>query len=233
MIKLLLVEDDVNLVYIIKSSFEIIIGGYEVKTAANGAEGLACLKEFHPDIIVSDIEMPVMNGLEMVKKIRQTDKEIPIVFTTGKIAPQDVTAGYEAGVYNYIKKPFMPEELDAHIKALINLKTETKIRIKKELYPIGKYMFNPKNFTLLYEHSEKETLTLTARESGILELLLTNKGEVVKREYILETFWENADPVFSSRSLDVFISKLRRYLSKDASISIKNIKSVGLILDSE
>jgi DNA-binding response OmpR family regulator len=135
MIKLLLVEDDVNLVYIIKSSFEIIIGGYEVKTAANGAEGLACLKEFHPDIIVSDIEMPVMNGLEMVKKIRQTDKDIPIVFTTGKMMPKDVTAGYEAGVNNYIKKPFMPEELDAHIKALINLKNETKIRTKSDLYP--------------------------------------------------------------------------------------------------
>jgi DNA-binding response OmpR family regulator len=231
MIKLLLIEDDTNLNYIIKSGLELITGGYEVSTAADGAEGLVLWKTCRPDIIVSDIEMPVINGLEMVKKIRQTDKEIPIVFITGKTASKDVTTGYEAGVNNYIKKPFMPEELDAHIKALINLRNETKIRMKNAVHQVGKYLFNPKNFTLTYDHSEKEKLT--ARESKILELLLENKGEIVKREDILETLWENADSVFASRSLDVFISKLRKYLSKDGSISIKNIKSTGLILDFE
>ncbi|MDR2622546.1 MAG: response regulator transcription factor [Dysgonamonadaceae bacterium] len=230
-IKLLLIEDDINLSYIIKSSLEEIIGGYEVDTAANGAEGLVLWKELHPDIIVSDIEMPVMNGLEMVKKIRQTDMKIPIVFVTGKIASKDVTTGYEAGVNNYIKKPFSPEELDAHIKALINLKNDMKVRTKNKLYQVGKYLFDPKNFTLTYDNSEKKGLT--ARESKILELLSKHKGEIVKREDFLEMFWENQDSTFASRSLDVFISKLRKYLSKDTSISIKTIKTTGLILDFE
>jgi DNA-binding response OmpR family regulator len=228
-IKLLLIEDDTNLSYIIKSSLEEIIGGYEVNTAVNGAEGLENLKFFTPDVIVSDVEMPVMNGLEMAKKIRQTDKEISIVLITGKIMSRDVIAGYEAGADNYIKKPFTPEELDAHVKTLIHLKNNRKLRLKNAVHKIGKYTFDPKNVTLTYDDVEKKALT--ARESQILEMLLKYKGEIVKREDILEMFWENHDRVFASRSLDVFIAKLRKYLSKDTSISIKNIKMAGLILD--
>lgn len=228
-IKLLLIEDDINLGYIIKSSFEEIIDGYEVNIASNGAEGLEQLKSFTPDVIVSDIEMPVLNGLEMVRIIRQTDKEIPIVFTTGKIASKDVVAGYEAGADNYIKKPFTPEELDAHIKTLINLKNNSKLRKKNAIHKIGKYTFDPKNLTLTYDDSEKRIMT--AKESQILELLLGHKGEIVKKGDILEMFWENMDIVCASRSLDVFITKLRKYLSKNASVSIKNVKGIGLILN--
>ena len=230
-IKLLLIEDDVNLGYIIKSNLEDIIGGYEVDIALNGEEGLEHLKFFTADVIVSDIEMPVLNGLEMVKKIRQTDIDLPIVFATAKNTPKDVTIGYEAGADNYIKKPFTPEELDAHVKALINIKNNSRLRHKNAIYTIGTYTFDPKNFTLIYPDSEKKLLT--AKESQILEILLKNKGEIVKREDILESFWKKMNPFYTSRSLDVFITKLRGYLSKDASISIKNIKSIGLILDFE
>jgi DNA-binding response OmpR family regulator len=229
MIKLLLIEDDTNLSYIIKSGLEEITGGYEVKTAANGAEGLVLWEKFHPDIIVSDIEMPVMSGLEMVRKIRQIDREIPVVFITGKIASKDVIAGYEAGADNYIKKPFMPEELDVHIKTLINLKINSKLRKKNAIHRIGKYTFDPKNLTLTYDDSERRTLT--TKESQILELLVGHKGEIVKRGDMLEMFWENTDIVFASRSLDVFICKLRQYLKKDAAVSIINVKTIGLILD--
>jgi DNA-binding response OmpR family regulator len=227
MIKLLLIEDDANLGYMIKSSLEDIIGGYEVGLAPNGEEGLALLKLFCPDIIVTDIEMPVLNGLEMVKKIRETDKDIPVIFATGKISPKDVTTGYNAGGNNYIKKPFLPEELDAHIKALIDLRNNQKTRTKNSLYKVGQYVFDPKNFFLIYDD---ERHILTAKESRILELLLENKGEVVKRDKILSTLWETSD-FFASRSLDVFISKMRKYLSKDKSIRITSAKGVGLILD--
>ena len=228
-IKLLLVEDDINLCYILKSSLEDVMGGYEVDVASNGEEGLEHLKSFSPDVIVSDVEMPVLNGFEMVKKIRQTNLDLPVIFATGKINPKDVTSGYEIGADNYIKKPFTPEELDAHIKTLINIKNNSSLRLKSAVHTIGKYTFEPKKLALTYLDSEK--IKLTAKESQILELLVQHKGEVVKREDFLVTFWEKMDTFFASRSLDVFITKLRGYLSKDASVSIVNIKPVGLILD--
>ncbi|MDR3060961.1 MAG: response regulator transcription factor [Dysgonamonadaceae bacterium] len=227
MIKLLLIEDDSNLSYIIKSSLEEIIGGYQVTLASNGKEGLALWKSFCPEVIVSDIEMPVMNGLEMVGKIRQTDPEIPIVFATSKTMSKDVISGYEAGVNNYIKKPFLPEELDAHIKALINLRNSIKVKMKGILHQIGKYRFDPKNFYLVYN---SERRVLTTREAQILELLVENKGEVVEREDILLRFWGKND-FYTSRCLDRFITKIRHCLSKDPSIRIINVKAVGLILD--
>lgn len=229
MIKLLLIEDDLNLGYIIKSSLEEIVGNYEVSMASNGEEGLEALVIFKPDIIVSDIDMPVLNGLEMVKMIRKSNTDIPIIFATGKNMSKDVTAGYEAGVNNYIKKPFLPEELDAHIKALLQLKQNQAVKSKEKVYTIGNYIFNPKLYYLDY-NSEKQSLT--SRESQILALLCEHLGEIVPREDILIKFWGISD-YFTSRSLDVFISKMRRYLSKDSLISIKNIKGVGLILDCE
>jgi DNA-binding response OmpR family regulator len=228
-IKLLLIEDNVDLGFIIKDSLEDIIGGYEVDLAYNGKEGLEHLKSFIPDIIVSDIEMPVMNGFEMVKKIRETNTDLPIVFATGKINAKDVMGGYEVGANNYIKKPFTPEELDAHIKALINLKNNNRLKLKNAIYQIGKYTFDSKNFMLLYDDSEKKQLTM--RESQILELLLNHKGKILKREEFLDTFWEKGDPIYAYRSLDVFITKLRKYISKDASISINNVKGIGYIIE--
>ena len=108
MIKLLLVEDDANLRYIIRGGLEDMIGGYEIKDAANGEEGLKVWQEWQPDVIVSDIEMPVMDGYEMVKRIRETDPDIPILFSSGRVSPKDVVKGYELGVNNYLKKPFLP-----------------------------------------------------------------------------------------------------------------------------
>lgn len=226
-IKLLLIEDDVNLAYIIKSSFEEIIGGYEVVICSNGKDGLCMLSHFNPDIIVSDIDMPILDGTEMVREIRRLDVDIPIIFATGKGSSKDVKMGYDVGVNNYIKKPFLPEELDAHIRALIQLKENQISKRKEKIYRIGKYNFDPKHYFLSYDSVRQN---LTSRESQILVLLCDNMGEVVLREDILFKFWGNSD-YFTSRSLDVFISKMRRYLSKDDSISIKNIKGVGLILE--
>jgi DNA-binding response OmpR family regulator len=211
----------------VKTSLEEMIGDYEVSVAENGEEGLALWQSFCPDIIVSDIEMPVLNGLETVKKIRETDTETPVIFATGKTSSMDVTNGYNAGVNNYVKKPFLPEELDAHIKALINLSNGNKTRTKNSSYTIGQYVFDPKNFFLTYDSEKKR---LTAKESKILEVLLENKGEIVNRKDILIKLWES-DDFFCSRSLDVFITKMRKYLSKDPSIHITNAKGIGLILN--
>lgn len=126
MIKLLLVEDDVNLSYIVQAGLQEIIDDYEVTMAENDKEGIEVWKNLKPDIIISDIDMPVMNGFEMVKRIRETDVETPILFASALTSPKDVRKGYDIGVNNYVKKPFVPDELDAHLRAILKLKEGKK-----------------------------------------------------------------------------------------------------------
>lgn len=168
--KLLLVEDDENLAYMEKSCFEDIIGGYEVKTAVNGKEGLKVWQDFQPDVIVSDIDMPIMDGIEMVKKIREVDGKTIILFTTGLTSPKDLKAGYAAGANNYVKKPFIPEELDAHIHSLLQLKAGARSENASNQIKLGKYILDADHATLKDTQDGKQKM-LTAREAKILELL--------------------------------------------------------------
>ncbi|WP_455584283.1 response regulator transcription factor [Bacteroides sp.] len=237
MIRLLLVEDDANLRYMIQGGLEDMIGGYEIKDAANGEEGLLIWQEWHPDVIVLDIEMPVMDGYEMVKRIRETDQDTPILFSSGRVSPKDVVKGYELGVNNYLKKPFLPEELNAHVQALMKMKQKASVATPapespaatEGIYPIGKnYMLDAEHVTL--KHISGLSHTLTARETQLLQMLCEKKGEVVKRENILEKLWGTEDDYFASRSLDVFVTKLRKRFAEDQAITIKTIKGVGLSL---
>lgn len=230
MVKLLLIEDDTNLGYIIKTSLEEIIGGYDISLATNAKEGLGLFRETSYDIIVSDVEMPEMNGFEMVQIIRQTDKNIPIIFASAKISPKDVTTGFSSGGNNYIKKPFLPEELDAYIKALLNLTdkpTSTAVSQSSDIYHIGTYIFDAAHYCLIYNNEKHQ---FTQRETEILKMLCDNKGDVVKRQDILLKYW-GTDDYFVSRSLDVFISKMRKYFSDDESVILKTIKGVGFIFE--
>lgn len=229
MIKLLLVEDDKNLAYIVQSGLEDIIGGYEVIPAYNGKEGLEAWKEHHPDIIISDIDMPVMNGFEMVRQIRETDGDTPILFASALTSPKDVRKGYDIGVNNYVKKPFIPDELDAHLHAILKMKEGTKTRNEEGLCKFGNYTLDAEHATLRNSESGKST-TLTAREAQILQLLAENKGEVVRREVILNRCWDKNDDYFASRSLDVFVTKLRKLFETDPMIEIKTVRGVGLML---
>jgi DNA-binding response OmpR family regulator len=227
MIRLLLVEDDGNLAYIVKSSLEEIIEGYEVTTAGNGLEGLKAWKEIKPDIIISDVDMPIMNGFEMVKLIRETDKDTPILFASALTTPKDVTSGYKLGVNNYVKKPFVPEELDAHIHAILKLKNGEKLRDESNIFSLGNCKFDSNNDTLT---RNGKTKSLTAREAGILAMLCKNKNNVVKRENILSEYWNTEDDFFASRSLDVFVTKLRKVLEDEPAVEIRTIRGVGLML---
>ncbi len=230
MIKLLLVEDDANLCYIIRGGLEDMIGGYEVTTAANGEEGLRIWKEQHPDVIVSDIEMPVMDGYEMVRRIREMDGDTPIVFTSGRVSPKDVVKGYELGVNNYIKKPFLAEELDAHIGALLKMKQGAGAKDESEMYKIGEdYVFDAAHAVL--KHASGTERTLTEREAKLLQILCEKKNEVVKREAILSQLWEaKEDDYYASRSLDVFVARLRKVFAEDERVNIKTVKGIGLCL---
>lgn len=234
MIRVLLVEDDKNLSFILKSSLEQMIGGYEVITASNGKDGLELLSQRVFDVIVSDVEMPVMDGRTMVQQIRKHYPSLPILFITGLTTARDVINGYQSGVDFYIKKPFLPEELNAHIQAVLKMQARITCspeqeKAKEETYSIGTYQFSPSQ-NLLCHGMEQQTLP--PKETKILEMLCREKGHVVSRETILNAIWENAD-FYSSRSLDVFTTKLRKYLSKDGHISLKVLKGVGLCLNDE
>ena len=230
MITLLLVEDDPTLTYIVQSGLEDIIGGYKVITASNGKEGIKAWESTHPDIIISDIDMPVMNGFEMVEKIRETDGETPIIFASALTSPKDVKEGYKIGVNNYVKKPFIPDELDAHIHGLLKMKQGSRSRNESNFYKFGKFTLDADHATLITDNKKK---ILTVREMQVLKLLCENKNETVKREAILSRFWNTEDDYFASRSLDVFINKLRKILEDDSSVSIKTIKGIGLMLKVE
>lgn len=231
MTRVLLVEDDKNLSFILKSSLEQMIGGYEVVSVANGKDGLDMLTKENFDVIVSDVEMPVMDGVTMVKHIRKNHPSLAIIFITGLTTARDVINGYQAGADFYIKKPFLPEELDAHIQAVLRMRHNTQAESpagndEDTIFTIGKYSFDPTQNLLIFENEQHN---LTAKESKILEMLCREKGKVVSRENILNEIWGNSD-FYSSRSLDVFITKLRKYLSKDTDISLNVLKGVGICL---
>lgn len=232
MIRVLLVEDDKNLCFILKSSLEQMIGGYEVATAPNGREGLELLEQKEFDVIVSDVEMPVMDGMTMVQHIRQRYPRLAVIFITGLTTARDVINGYQSGADFYIKKPFLPEELNAHIQAVLKIKQsapapQTVDVPAEEGYAIGSYRFLPSQHLLCHgtEHQ-----ALTPKEAKILEMLCRRKGQVVQRDDILTAVWETAD-FYSSRSLDVFITKLRKYLSQDSTVTLKSLKGVGVCLE--
>lgn len=231
MTKVLLVEDDKNLSFILKSSLEQMIGGYEVLSVANGKDGLDMLTKENFDVIVSDVEMPVMDGVTMVQHIRKNHPSLAIIFITGLTTARDVINGYQAGADFYIKKPFLPEELDAHIQAVLRMRHNTQAESpagndEDTIFTIGKYSFYPTQNLLIFENEQHN---LTAKESKILEMLCREKGKVVSRENILNEIWGNSD-FYSSRSLDVFITKLRKYLSKDTNVSLNVLKGVGICL---
>lgn len=211
-IKLLLVEDDANLCYIIQGGLEDMIGGYKVLTASNGEEGLAVWKAQQPDVIVADIEMPVMDGYEMVRRIREQDEHVPILFTSGRVSPKDVVKGYELGVNNYVKKPFLAEELHAHITALLKLMRGMSAQKEVRKVPIGKLF-------------SFDTVRGVWKQKGGEERMLT------AREVILSRLWNTEEDYFASRSLDVFVSRLRKLLAADDTVELKTVKGVGLMLE--
>ena len=211
-----------------------MIGGYEVLSVANGKDGLDMLTKENFDVIVSDVEMPVMDGVTMVQHIRKNHPSLAIIFITGLTTARDVINGYQAGADFYIKKPFLPflpEELDAHIQAVLRMRHNTQAESpagndEDTIFTIGKYSFDPTQNLLIFENEQHN---LTAKESKILEMLCREKGKVVSRENILNEIWGNSD-FYSSRSLDVFITKLRKYLSKDTNVSLNVLKGVGICL---
>jgi DNA-binding response OmpR family regulator len=218
-IKILLVEDEKTLAMIIKDTLDG--EEFNVVVAFDSHEGLTKYKETMPDIIVSDIMMPDMDGFTMVKQIRKTDKLTPVLFLSARSSANDVVEGFETGGNDYLKKPFGMAELIVRIKALLNKVTPQKQATA--LFSIGNYVFDPVKQTLTL-YGEKQLLS--NRESEILKRLCESQNQVLPMKDVLLALWGD-DSFFNSRSLHVFITRLRHKLSKDTSISILNVRGIG------
>jgi DNA-binding response OmpR family regulator len=199
--------------------------GYEVLKAENGEEGMEQFSNHPIDLVILDVMLPTENGYEIAKKIREIDDDIPIIFLTSKNMKNDEMEGFNAGGDDYVAKPFDNELLLLRIKAL--LKRTTKHKEDGLIYKIGQYNFDCKNLEL---SSPKEKRRMTKRESDVLQMLCENVNEIVKREDLLTKIWGEND-YFNGRSLDVFITKLRKYLKEDDRIKIENIHGVGFLLN--
>lgn len=221
-ITVLLVEDELTLSMIIKDTLEE--NGFSIHTAADGEEGLRLFFELRPDVLVADVMMPKMDGFEMVRRIRQMDKQTPVLFLTARSAINDVVEGFELGANDYLKKPFGMQELIIRIKALMGkafLFTEEKVANQR--FEIGSYLFDPVTQTLMQAGA---TQALSHRESEILKRLCENRNQVVNTKDVLLELWGD-DSFFNSRSLHVFITKLRHKLSEDEQIRIVNVRGIG------
>jgi two-component system response regulator TrcR len=228
-IKVLLVEDEQTLAMIIKDTLEG--QGFLIHTAADGEEGLRLFFDLHPDVLVADVMMPRMDGFEMVRRIRQTDRRTPVLFLTARSAVNDVVEGFELGANDYLKKPFGMQELIVRIKALMGRACTYTQPAENEqtFYEIGHYQLDTRRQLLLHESLKQE---LSHREAEILRRLCQNRNCVVGMRDILLDLWGD-DSFFNQRSLHVFITKLRHKLAKDDHIRIINVRGVGYKLITE
>ena len=222
--RILLAEDELALAHIVRESLEH--ENFEVILCTNGEQALQKYLEHKPDILALDVMMPKMDGFEVAKKIRETDRTIPIIFLTARSQPKDVVAGFESGANDYLKKPFSVEELIVRIKVLLSTNRLLEKPLNgngKENYTIGNITFNPTRNII---QQGITTWQLTARESDILRMLCQSGQDMIPRKTILKSIWGD-DTFFNARSLDVFITKLRRHLQADPNVQIINIRGVG------
>lgn len=219
---ILYVEDDETLSFVTKDNLEI--QGYDI---SHFADGLTAKNEIIKnltayDLCILDVMLPEIDGFELAEIIRERNSQIPILFLTAKSLKDDRIHGLKIGADDYITKPFSIEELILKIEIFLK-RSHVSNNHSVSMYELGDYAFNYKNLSLKFGDEEK---ILTQKEADLLKLLAENQNEVMKRSFILENVW-GEDDYFLGRSLDVFISRLRKYLSKDDTLKIKNIHGVG------
>ncbi len=222
---ILYVEDDETLAFVTKDNLEN--HGYKVTHYGNGMDALVGFKRYSFDLCVLDIMLPQMDGFTLAEKIRKEDEQIPILFLSAKSMNEDRIKGFKIGGDDYITKPFSIEELILKIEVFLK---RNLINKEEELsfYSIGKYEFHYDALTLVYNDNSR---SLTQREADLLQYFARNQNKILKRPDILITVW-GEDDYFLGRSLDVFISRLRKYLKDDSDIEIENIHGVGFRLNS-
>jgi len=218
-IKLLLAEDEPALGQIIKESLET--RNFEVLLCENGEIAYQQYMDETPEILVLDVMMPKKDGFTLAKEIREVDNKIPIIFLTSKSQTEDVVEGFSIGGNDYLKKPFSMEELIVRVH---NLLQRTHLQKTSHMLRIGNFSFNFPKQSLQFQ--SEEPVKLTHREAHLLFHLIQNKNQVLERSFILNKLW-GTDDFFAARSMDVFITKLRKKLKKDDQIQIINVRGFG------
>lgn len=219
--RILLAEDDNNLGILLKDY--LTAKNYETTLAVNGLIALEDFKKKSFSLCLLDIMMPEMDGLTLAREIRNIDPEIPIIFLTAKNQKEDVIEGFVTGADDYITKPFSMEELIYRIEAVLRRSISPAPAKKADAYKIGAYSFDPVKQLL---HFKDQTIKLTTKESELLELLCMQGSEILERNYALRTIWIDNN-YFNARSMDVYITRLRKYFKKDPSVKILNIHGRG------
>ncbi|MCF8278342.1 MAG: response regulator transcription factor [Flavobacteriales bacterium] len=224
-IKVLLTEDDPNLGMLLREYLNA--KGYETTLAENGKIGYEKFSQGGFDICILDVMMPVKDGFTLAEEIRQTDKQMPIIFLTAKSMKDDKVKGFTAGADDYITKPFSMDELLMRMQAVLRRTLpETAKAKKKASLTVGKFVFDYDRQVLLIDGEEKR---LTTKEADLLHMLCENRYDVLDRNYALNKIWGD-DNYFNSRSMDVYIAKLRKYLSLDPEVELVNVHGKGFKL---
>jgi DNA-binding response OmpR family regulator len=222
--KILLVEDDPSLGFVIKDNLSL--KGYDVTLCTDGEAAENTFNNSIFQLCIFDVMLPKKDGFSLAKYVRSKNKNIPILFLTAKAMMEDKLAGFQTGADDYITKPFSLEELLCRIEVFLRRSSdELPLQLKK--FHVGSYEFDYTTLTLRNPASEK---TLTQKEAEVLQLLYYNRHRVLKREEILKEVWGD-DDYFMGRSMDVFISKLRKYLKEDPAVQIVNYHGVGFRLE--
>lgn len=223
-IVILLVEDDPNLSDVLKDYLDLL--GYKVIHAADGVKGLESFRKSRIDLCILDVMLPRKDGFTLAADIRNENKLVPIIFLTARGMMEDRVTGFKAGCDDYISKPFSSEELSLRIEAILR-RCMSAQPAQPELMKLGKYVFDSANFELIYENVRH---SLTPKEAALLAVLCRHKNTVLTREKALKEVWGD-DDYFIGRSMDVFITKLRKYLKDDPDVAIVNIHGTGFRLE--
>ena len=223
---ILYVEDDESLSFVTRDNLEL--QGYRITYCENGKDAMNIIKQNDFDLCILDVMLPDFDGFTIAEEIRKFNTQVPILFLTAKSMKEDRIRGLKLGADDYITKPFSIEELILRIEIFLRRSKIASPAVPTYL-TIGSYLLDHKNLTLKFNDIGKN---LTQKEADLLKMLIENKNEVIKRSHILETLW-GEDDYFLGRSLDVFISRLRKYLSQDTRIKIENIHSVGFKMKME
>lgn len=224
-IKILFAEDDPNLGSILNDFLEV--KGYEVTYCKDGNEVLSAFSKERYDLCVLDVMMPKLDGFTASRELRKTDQNVPIIFLTAKSLQADKLEGLKIGADDYITKPFNSEELFLRIQNILKrTQGQTRREESRSTYSIGEYQFDFNRRLLIFNAKSQK---LTSREASLLKLLCENKNEILSRSTALKEIWKD-DNYFTSRSMDVFITKLRSYLREDSRVEIINIHGTGFKL---
>ena len=221
--RLLLVEDDDSLGYVLSEYLKM--KNFSISWVKNGKDALSILSQQPFDLCILDVMMPDMDGFKLAENIKQKNITIPFLFLTARSLKIDLLKGYALGAVDYIRKPIDEEELVVRLRSLLSLLKDSN-NMEEETYKIGMYSYSPANYELKINGEKRQ---LTARESELLLYLWHHKNNICRHNDILNTLWGKND-YFNRKSLNVFITRLRKYLSKDDSIKIENIHNQGFIL---